>query len=59
MGAFQKISLHSVYSNYVKEIVFDGSEYEAGPAQTERVYQRAQESFVDLQVGSYWTTRTR
>ncbi|CAO2650556.1 Nn.00g018480.m01.CDS01 [Neocucurbitaria sp. VM-36] len=59
MGAFQKISLHSVYSSYVKEIIFDGSVYEARLARYETTYFRAQDQVEDLRFGSHWGKRSR
>ncbi|KAH7388735.1 hypothetical protein BKA66DRAFT_440408 [Pyrenochaeta sp. MPI-SDFR-AT-0127] len=59
MGAFQKISLHSVYTNYIKEIIFDASIYEASLAQQERTYEHIQDKFEELRFGSYWAKRSR
>ncbi|KAF2496324.1 hypothetical protein BU16DRAFT_526822 [Lophium mytilinum] len=38
LGAFQTIFQHAVYHKYVKEIVYDGSVYDAGLATNEQVY---------------------
>lgn len=59
MGAFQKISLHSTYPTYIKEIVFDASVYEASLAQHERSYEYVQDSIEELRFGSYWAKRNR
>jgi hypothetical protein len=59
MGAFQNISLHSVYSKYVKAIIFDGSVYEALVAKSEHGYIVGQHTYPALKVNSYWMTRNR
>ncbi|KAF2131378.1 hypothetical protein P153DRAFT_355177 [Dothidotthia symphoricarpi CBS 119687] len=41
LGAFQNISLHSIYPKYVKEIVFDSSLYNKSMAKQERMYAHA------------------
>jgi hypothetical protein len=59
LGAFQNVSLHSVYSGYVKEIVFDGSLYDAELARHDYAYYQAQDCVEALSCGSHWTKRTR
>lgn len=60
MGAYQKISLHSIYSNYVKEIIFDGSVYEEMLAENyENAYYEAQDKIEELRFASHWETRSR
>lgn len=59
MGAFQSISLHSIYPTYVKEIVYDGSVFEADLAQNEHIYENAW-SVEQLRTfqPSYWQRRS-
>ena len=59
MGAFQKISLHSIFPAYVKEIVFDGSVYEADLAKNEQAYERAWSGDSFWQRASFWQKRNR
>ncbi|KAF1946095.1 hypothetical protein EJ02DRAFT_500233 [Clathrospora elynae] len=59
LGAFQNVSLHSIYPSYVKEIVFDGSVYDARLAEQDNVYYFAQKQFSELDFGSHWARRTR
>ncbi|KAF1840990.1 uncharacterized protein K460DRAFT_410383 [Cucurbitaria berberidis CBS 394.84] len=56
MGAFQKVALHPVYPTYVKEIIFDGSVYEARLALYEHAYNHEVE---ELRGGSHWGKRSR
>jgi hypothetical protein len=58
MGAFQRVSEHTVYGKYVKEIVFDGTTYDRALAENEYLYQHSVDQFEDLNVIS-WARRTR
>ena len=44
LGALQNVSLHSVYSRYVREIVFDGTMYDVQLAYSDRAYYDAEAS---------------
>ncbi|KAH8731160.1 hypothetical protein GQ44DRAFT_736259 [Phaeosphaeriaceae sp. PMI808] len=59
LGAFQKISLHPVLQNYIKQIVFDGSLYNQDLANSERTYQAQSDRYEALRSSSFWTSRTR
>ncbi|KAL1599632.1 hypothetical protein SLS60_007435 [Paraconiothyrium brasiliense] len=59
MGAFQNIALHPVYQNYVKEIVFDATAYEAREAKVESAYQTSALSEPHLREVVSWVRRTR
>ncbi|KAJ4367489.1 hypothetical protein N0V83_007072 [Neocucurbitaria cava] len=60
MGAYQKISLHSIYPKYVKEIIFDGSIYESILAKNyENAYYEEQDKIEELRFASHWEKRSR
>lgn len=59
MGAFQNVATHSVLQKYVKEIVFDGSLYDAELAIHEGTYERMTDEYDDVPTGSFWSKRTR
>jgi len=59
MGAFQRISEHTTYGKYVKEIVFDGTTYDPDLAQSEYLYQRSADQFEQLKGVVSWARRTR
>ncbi|KAA8625431.1 F-box multi-domain protein [Pyrenophora tritici-repentis] len=61
LGAFQNISLHSIYSGYPKEIVFDGTLYSDRIAKHDQQYYYLASKYTGLQteVGSHWARRTR
>lgn len=59
MGAFQDISSHSAYQKYVKEIVFDGTEYDQQLATDERLYNRAVKEIGDLKNATPWHRHKR
>ncbi|KAF1968613.1 hypothetical protein BU23DRAFT_514387 [Bimuria novae-zelandiae CBS 107.79] len=54
MGAFQKISLHPIYREYVKEVVFDATEYDRALAENEHEYQRNVDNHNDLKHTVGW-----
>jgi hypothetical protein len=59
MGGFQRISEHPVYRTNVREIVFDGTMYNADLARNEVLYQRSAEQFENLRGVVSWARRTR
>ncbi|KAI4641557.1 hypothetical protein J4E93_007654 [Alternaria ventricosa] len=59
LGAFQNVSLHSIYSGYVREIIFDGTLYDGHLAKDHRNYSRAEEASGKFQSGSFYAMRTR
>ncbi|KAI4660624.1 uncharacterized protein J4E78_005328 [Alternaria triticimaculans] len=59
LGAFQNVSLHSIYSGYVREIIFDGTLYDGHLAKDHRNYSRAEEASGKFQPGSFYAMRTR
>jgi hypothetical protein len=60
LGAFQKISLHSVLQTYVKEIVFDGSVYNRDLAYSSELYQTYNSKLHDHRASSsFWSIRAR
>ncbi|KAI4661165.1 uncharacterized protein J4E79_004976 [Alternaria viburni] len=59
LGAFQNVSLHSIYSGYVREIIFDGTLYDGHLAKDHRNYSRAEEVSGKFQSGSFYAMRTR
>ena len=59
MGAFQRVSEHTVYAKYVKEIVFDGTTYDPELARSEFLYQQSARQFEDLQGVVSWARRSR
>ncbi|RAR04586.1 mating-type switching protein swi10 [Stemphylium lycopersici] len=59
LGACQNVSLHSIYSGYVREIIFDGTLYESDLASNQYTHQRhetAARNFVSL---PSWSERIR
>jgi len=59
LGACQNVSLHSIYSGYVREIIFDGTVYESNLAYHQCTYQRhekAAKKFISL---PRWSERLR
>jgi len=61
LGAFQNISLHSLYSGYPREIVFDGTLYSDRIALDDRQYYLLERSYPEYQTvsESHWTRRNR
>ena len=59
MGAFQNISLHPVYQKYVKEIVFDATQYDRTLASDERLYTQRASQFEELTNAVSWHRHTR
>ncbi|KAF2472152.1 uncharacterized protein BDR25DRAFT_333557 [Lindgomyces ingoldianus] len=59
LGALQKISLHSVYPRYVKEIVYDGSVYDSCLATNENRYHQSAEEEPEIRQGFPWEKRRR
>jgi hypothetical protein len=60
LGALQKISLNSVLSKYVKEIVFDGSLYSYELAHSVEIYQAQSNKLGDMRnSSSFWGIRER
>lgn len=59
MGVFQKISLHPVYQNYVKEIVFDATEYDRVLAENEKAYHRLADRHKELKNVVSWHRHTK
>ena len=59
MGVFQKISLHPIYQQYVKEIVFDATEYDKILAENEKEYHRLADRRKDLKNVVSWHRHTR
>ena len=61
LGAFQNISLHSLYSSYPREIVFDGTLYSDRIALDDRQYYLLERSYPEYQTvsESHWTRRNR
>lgn len=59
LGAMQKIALHSVYPAYVKEIIFDGSVYDAVLANNEDMYHLHARAFPEIQHGFSWHRHQR
>jgi hypothetical protein len=59
LGAYQNVSLHSIYSGYVKELVFDGTMYDAQLACNERAYYEAEGRLENPELYRNWSSRTR
>lgn len=59
LGAFQKISLFSVFQKHVREIVFDGSLYDKQLAQHEKIYHTQAARFPNLEQGFHWHNHGR
>jgi hypothetical protein len=59
LGALQNVSLHSVYSRYVREIMFDGSMYDEQLAYSDRAYYAAEEKLENPDFCRGFWRRTR
>jgi hypothetical protein len=59
LGAFQNVSLHSIYAGYVKEVIFDGTIYDAQLACIDRAHYAAEDKFESLEFYRHWARRTR
>lgn len=59
LGAFQKVSVHSLLSKYVKEIIFDGSLYDSIYAMNQDIYCAKNDVIAELRMSSFWGKRTR
>ena len=61
LGAFQNISLHSIYSGYPREIVFDGTLYDGYLAVEDRMYYLVEDKCTESLTGpgSHWARRNR
>ncbi|RMZ68958.1 mating-type switching swi10 [Pyrenophora seminiperda CCB06] len=61
LGAFQNISLHSIYSAYPREIVFDGTLYDDRVALSDRIYYSLERRYpgTAASAGSHWARRNR
>ncbi|KAF1930862.1 uncharacterized protein M421DRAFT_57571 [Didymella exigua CBS 183.55] len=59
LGALQKISLFPVFQKHVREIVFDGSQYDKLLARRERSYHSLAARIPNLEKGFQWQKRTR
>ncbi|KAL1792051.1 hypothetical protein ACET3X_009802 [Alternaria dauci] len=59
LGAFQNVSLHPVYSGYVREVIFDGTLYDAVLAKDHRYYQQSEQSTDEFNSSSFYAMRTR
>ncbi|CAN9186101.1 unnamed protein product [Alternaria alternata] len=59
LGAFQNVSLHSVYSGYVREVIFDGTLYDEVLAKDHRCYQRSEQKTDEFNSSSFYAMRTR
>ncbi|KAG9186562.1 hypothetical protein G6011_09670 [Alternaria panax] len=59
LGAFQNVSLHSIYSGYVREVIFDGTVYDVVLAKDHYCYQRSEQNTNDFKSSSFYAMRTR
>ncbi|KAF2189751.1 hypothetical protein K469DRAFT_658895, partial [Zopfia rhizophila CBS 207.26] len=59
LGSFQKVSLHSIYQTYVKQIVYDGSVYDESFATSENRYHKQTDMYPELRDGLPWHKRAR
>lgn len=59
LGALQKISLFPVFQKHVREIVFDGSQYDKSLAKNERAYHSLAARIPKLEQGFQWQKHTR
>ena len=54
-----QVSLHSVYSGYVREVIFDGTLYDEVLAKDHRCYQRSEQKTDEFNSSSFYAMRTR
>lgn len=59
LGAFQNVSLHSIYAGYVRKIIFDGTMYDAQLANSDRAYYSAEDQLENPDFYRGWARRTR